>query len=130
LLGQKQVVEEDIRSGLEQHGIRNLNAVYCNLEAPALIEQAIERREGHLAANGALVVRTGQYTGRSPKDKFLVRDELTADNVQWAPSMSPSRNRISSASIPKCKSSSDGGRTRTFRTVLWALTGSTVWLCG
>src|SRR4051812_39116415 len=69
--------------GLEQHGIHNINAAYWNLGAPQLIEHAVQRREGTLAANGALVVRTGQFTGRSPKDKFIVRDETTDQHVQW-----------------------------------------------
>jgi phosphoenolpyruvate carboxykinase (ATP) len=71
------------RHGLELHGLKNLNAAYWNLGAPNLIEHAIQRREANLAANGALVVRTGQYTGRSPKDKFIVRDETTDPTVQW-----------------------------------------------
>jgi phosphoenolpyruvate carboxykinase (ATP) len=68
---------------LEQYGIRNINAVCWNLGTPQLLEHALQRREGHLAGNGALVVRTGQFTGRSPKDKFIVRDELTDPTVQW-----------------------------------------------
>jgi phosphoenolpyruvate carboxykinase (ATP) len=68
---------------LEDHGIHNINAAYWNLGAPQLIEHALQRREGTLAANGALVVRTGQFTGRSPKDKFIVRDETTDQHVQW-----------------------------------------------
>jgi phosphoenolpyruvate carboxykinase (ATP) len=48
-----------------------------------LIESAIARQEGLLAHNGALVVRTGQFTGRSPKDKFIVRDEGTESEVDW-----------------------------------------------
>src|SRR5512132_1350549 len=48
-----------------------------------LIEYAIARQEGLLAHNGALAVRTGQFTGRSPKDKFIVRDELTESEVDW-----------------------------------------------
>jgi phosphoenolpyruvate carboxykinase (ATP) len=70
------------RDGLEQHGIRNVK-VYWNLGAPQLLEHAIQRREGTLAADGSFVVRTGQFTGRSPKDKFLVRDEITDSTVQW-----------------------------------------------
>ena len=70
-------------SGLEQYGIHNINAVCWNLGTPQLIEHAVQRREGRLAADGALVVRTGQFTGRSPKDKFIVRDELTDHTVQW-----------------------------------------------
>jgi phosphoenolpyruvate carboxykinase (ATP) len=64
-------------------GIRHVNEFYCNLGAAQLLERAIQRREGHLASNGSLVVRTGQFTGRSPKDKFIVRDEITDSTVQW-----------------------------------------------
>ncbi len=71
------------RFGLEQQGIRNINIAYWNLGASHLVEHAIQRREGRLAANGALVVRTGQFTGRSPKDKFIVRDEVTDRTVSW-----------------------------------------------
>ena len=71
------------RAAFDRHGVRYTGAVHHNLAAARLIEHAIERREGHLAANGALVVRTGQYTGRSPKDKFVVRDEITDRHVNW-----------------------------------------------
>jgi phosphoenolpyruvate carboxykinase (ATP) len=71
--------------GLETHGLRNLTAAYWNLGTAQLLEHAIQRREGHLAADGSFVVRTGQFTGRSPKDKFIVRDEITDPHVQWGP---------------------------------------------
>jgi len=71
------------RHGLEEHGIRNINAAYWNLGAAQLLEQAVQRREGSLADGGSLVVRTGQFTGRSPKDKFIVRDESTDAHVHW-----------------------------------------------
>jgi phosphoenolpyruvate carboxykinase (ATP) len=57
--------------------------VHWNLGAARLIEEAIERREGHLATNGALVVRTAPYTGRSPRDRFIVRDGTTDSTVDW-----------------------------------------------
>ena len=69
--------------GLEQHGLRNLKAAHWNLGVPQLLEHAVQRGEGEFAANGAFMVRTGQFTGRSPKDKFVVRDEETETNVQW-----------------------------------------------
>jgi phosphoenolpyruvate carboxykinase (ATP) len=69
--------------GLDEQGLHNLNAAYWNLGAPQLVEHAVQRREGALAADGSLVVRTGQFTGRSPKDKFIVRDESTDSHVQW-----------------------------------------------
>jgi phosphoenolpyruvate carboxykinase (ATP) len=71
------------RHGLEMHGLRNLNSAYWNLGTAQLVEHAIARREGNLASDGSLVVRTGQFTGRSPKDKFIVRDEITDSQVQW-----------------------------------------------
>jgi len=54
-----------------------------NLPAGALVEHAIRRSEGRLAANGALVAETGKRTGRSPKDKFTVQDSLTTGQVDW-----------------------------------------------
>lgn len=54
-----------------------------NLTAPRLVEQAVLRGEGQLSATGALSVETGKYTGRSPKDKFIVKDELTSGTVEW-----------------------------------------------
>ena len=71
------------RHGLEQHGIRNINTAYWNLGTAQLVEHAVQRREGSLASGGSFVVRTGQFTGRSPKDKFVVRDEMTDPQVQW-----------------------------------------------
>lgn len=68
---------------LDQQGLRNLNMVYWTLPTPALIERAVARREGVLAHEGALVVRTGSHTGRAPNDKFIVRDDETKDTVNW-----------------------------------------------
>jgi phosphoenolpyruvate carboxykinase (ATP) len=69
--------------GIEDLGIRHVNAAYWNLGAAQLVEHAIQRREGNLSVGGSLVVRTGQFTGRSPRDKFIVRDEITDASVQW-----------------------------------------------
>ena len=73
------------RYGLEKHGVRNVNQAFWNLGTAALVENAIRRREGLLAAGGALAVRTGQYTGRSPDDKFVVREPSTQDRIWWGP---------------------------------------------
>jgi phosphoenolpyruvate carboxykinase (ATP) len=54
-----------------------------NLSTAQLVETAIARGEGRLAANGALVAMTGARTGRSPRDKFTVEDDQTSDRVQW-----------------------------------------------
>jgi phosphoenolpyruvate carboxykinase (ATP) len=69
--------------GLDHHGIQNVNQAYWNLGTAALVENAIRRREGLLAAGGAFVVRTGQYTGRSPDDKFVVKESSTQDRIWW-----------------------------------------------
>jgi phosphoenolpyruvate carboxykinase (ATP) len=68
---------------LASHGIRNLNTAHWNLGTAELVEHAIRRKEGLLSSSGALSVNTGQFTGRSPKDKFIVRDELTESTVNW-----------------------------------------------
>jgi phosphoenolpyruvate carboxykinase (ATP) len=68
---------------LENHGLRNLNMVYWTLPTSALVERIVSRREGILAHEGAIVVRTGNYTGRAPNDKFIVQNgEFTAD-IWW-----------------------------------------------
>ena len=70
--------------GLETHGLTNLKGVYYNLHTPALYEEVLKRNEGVLAHLGPLVVRTGQFTGRSPKDKFVVDDPAVHDYVWWS----------------------------------------------
>ncbi len=69
--------------GINDIGVRTTGAVSYNLDAPALYEQALQRGEARLSAHGALVATTGQHTGRSPKDKFIVRDAATMPNVWW-----------------------------------------------
>ncbi|HEX8219270.1 MAG TPA: phosphoenolpyruvate carboxykinase [Chloroflexia bacterium] len=60
-----------------------------NLNAAQLVEEAIRNNEGSLAAEGPLVVSTGQYTGRSPKDKFVVQEPSSQDNIAWGPVNQP-----------------------------------------
>lgn len=69
--------------GVEQHGIRNAGTVYWNLTTPMLYEQVIRRREGVIMHLGPLVVNTGDYTGRSPRDKFVVREPSSEKEIWW-----------------------------------------------
>ena len=71
------------RHDLTIHGIQNIEVAHWNLGAAQLIEKAIQRHEGMLADGGAFVVRTGQFTGRSPKDKYIVREPGTEKTVEW-----------------------------------------------
>lgn len=57
--------------------------IHYNLQPPRLYEAALDRDEGVLAADGPLVTRTDPHTGRSPKDRFLVRDASVADTINW-----------------------------------------------
>jgi phosphoenolpyruvate carboxykinase (ATP) len=69
--------------GLSNHGLTNLNMAYWTLSSPALVERIVQRGEGILAHLGAVVVRTGHHTGRSPDDKFVVREPSTDDHIWW-----------------------------------------------
>lgn len=69
--------------GTEKLGIINARAVYRNLAPARLAEMAYERGEGKFDKNGAFVVLTGRYTGRSPKDKFIVDSPGVHDEISW-----------------------------------------------
>ena len=71
--------------GLEGDGIENPERVYWNLTTPALYEEAIRRHEGEVAQQGPIVFRTGQHTGRSPRDKFIVRNRESERDIWWGP---------------------------------------------
>jgi len=68
---------------IAEHEIIMANTNYTNLSSSELIDLAIARKEGKLAANQALTVTTGARTGRSPKDRFIVKDKLTDTAVDW-----------------------------------------------
>ena len=69
--------------GIEKLGITSPSAVHRNWTPAQLTEAALRRGEGTLANNGALVVTTGKYTGRSPKDKFIVDTPSIHDDIAW-----------------------------------------------
>ncbi len=69
--------------GLDYLGIGNINNVYWNLTTPALYEQIIRRREGVISHLGPVIMRTGTFTGRSPNDKFIVKEPSTESEISW-----------------------------------------------
>ena len=68
---------------LAHQGITGLGSVYYNLIEPALVEEAVKRGEGRLGKGGAFLCSTGQFTGRSPKDKFVVRTPSVEKTIWW-----------------------------------------------
>ncbi|MCB0523435.1 MAG: phosphoenolpyruvate carboxykinase (ATP) [Lewinellaceae bacterium] len=70
-------------ANLEEVGLKNLKSVYWNLSPEELVEHSISKGMGHLADNGALVIYTGKFTGRSPEDRFIVKDSTTTSKVNW-----------------------------------------------
>jgi len=77
------LTERTPRHGLDAMGIGTDADIIWNLETAQLVEHAVRRGEGKLAKDGPLVVTTGKHTGRSAKDKFIVRDAATEDSVWW-----------------------------------------------
>lgn len=68
---------------LSQQGFDTDAVLHCNLGTAPLVEAALANGEGILAKDGPLVVKTGAHTGRSAKDKFIVRDSETEDSIWW-----------------------------------------------
>ena len=75
--------EQGSPSDLRYCGFDQVSAVHANLKRSELYVQAVRREEGALAVDGPLVVETGKYTGRSPKDRFIVKESSSAEEVAW-----------------------------------------------
>ncbi|GMQ77631.1 MAG: phosphoenolpyruvate carboxykinase (ATP) [Anaerolineae bacterium] len=69
--------------GVERHGIQNANTVYWHMTTPMFYEQIVRRREGEMLHLGPVVVRTGDHTGRSPNDKFIVKEPTSEKDIWW-----------------------------------------------
>ncbi|RYE39133.1 MAG: phosphoenolpyruvate carboxykinase (ATP), partial [Hyphomicrobiales bacterium] len=68
---------------LETQGITGVAIAHYNYAESALVEAAVVRDEGRLGLGGAFLCSTGQFTGRSPKDKFVVRTAATESTIWW-----------------------------------------------
>lgn len=71
------------KADLGAMGLINLGHAYWNLSPEALVEASLRTGQGVLADNGALAINTGEFTGRSPLDRFIVKDRLTEEQVDW-----------------------------------------------
>lgn len=74
---------ESIRQALSDQGLANVGNIHLDYSAAELVEQAIHRKEGRMAMGGALVVATGLYTGRAAKDKWIVEEPSTQEQIAW-----------------------------------------------
>ena len=76
---------------LDRLGLTGITSIHYNLPEAALVEAAVRRDEGHIGLGGTLLVTTGRHTGRSPKDKFVVKTRSVADRIWWEnnPPMDP-----------------------------------------
>src|SRR5918993_1912936 len=83
--GEPMAIIEDLRGqvDLSEHGIEAAGTVHHNPTVALLYTHALKRGDGTLAEGGPLVVDTGVHTGRSPNDKFVVRDPSTEDRIWW-----------------------------------------------
>src|SRR3984893_1827625 len=70
--------------GADKFGLKNLGALNWNFGAPQLYEHSLQAGEAVLSSDGALCAATGEFTGRSTKDKFTVRDATTDKNMWWS----------------------------------------------
>ncbi|MCM1981622.1 phosphoenolpyruvate carboxykinase (ATP) [Lyngbya confervoides] len=77
------IQKSSVLQQLQTLGFKNSGRIYHNLSVPQLVEAALAKGEGCLASNGALVVETGKYTGRSPHDKFIVDEPHSHDEIDW-----------------------------------------------
>lgn len=83
------ILEVGVDKRLDTIGLGHTASASWNFGAEALYERAVQAREGVVAAGGALLCETGQHTGRSPKDKFIVRDSMSESDVDWGPVNQP-----------------------------------------
>ena len=76
---------KNVRPEMEDLGFKNLAALYWNASTPMLYEEIVRRREGNIAHLGPVVVRTGHHMGRSPNDRFIVKENTSLDKIWWGP---------------------------------------------
>jgi len=107
-MGMEQTGVKSSVAGIEQMGITQARHIYWNLSPAELVEHAIRKEEGILTNSGALACDTGRFTGRSPEDKFFVKDELTKDTIDWGPINHPIEGKYFDRLLIKMTDFSEG----------------------
>ncbi len=79
----KDVGYKNPQARLASMGIKGYKLAYWNLSPEELVEHSIRKNLGQLTDSGALFIHTGEFTGRTPKDRFIVKDTSTADSIDW-----------------------------------------------
>lgn len=74
---------------LDLKGLAKTGPIHRNLAVAQLVEMSLQRGESTLASNGALIALTGERTGRSPADKFIVREPSSESRIAWGPVNQP-----------------------------------------
>ena len=69
--------------GFDKLGLHNVKEVHRNLSVEELVKETVENGEGVIGPRGATIVDTGKYTGRSPKDKYIVNEPTSSENIWW-----------------------------------------------
>ena len=76
-------LDRNLKTHLEQLGLAGATAIHRNLSVASLYEHAVRKGEGEIGADGQFLVETGEHTGRSPKDKFFVREPGSETHIDW-----------------------------------------------
>src|ERR671938_2003292 len=89
-------------------GIERPGEVHRNASAPRLVELAVARKEGILAASGALCTTTGARTGRSPRDRFFVAHGDSKDKIDWGQTNQPVEPAVFDALFDRVRAHLEG----------------------
>lgn len=79
----KEIGIKNPQAKLSSYNINNSKTAFWNLDTKDLMKETLQKKEGTLSSNGTLLIKTGKFTGRSPKDRYIVKDDITDKTVDW-----------------------------------------------
>ncbi|WP_331774091.1 phosphoenolpyruvate carboxykinase (ATP) [Sulfurospirillum sp. 1612] len=95
-------------NGIEKLGLENIEHVYHNLSFDELFEHEVKNKEGRISSSGAFTVDTGIFTGRSPKDKYFVKQDPSQKYISWGTINQPTTKEVFDALFQKAKEQLSG----------------------